>query len=77
MTADWPLLSLTLWTPIIGGLAVLFTGDKGDTQGVRRLALVVSIITFILSLGLYTGFDSSTAEMQFVEKVSWIDAFKI
>jgi NADH-quinone oxidoreductase subunit M len=77
MNADWPLLSLTLWTPILGGLAVLFTGDKGDTQGVRRLALVVSIVTFILSLGLYTGFDSSTASMQFVEKHEWISAFKI
>jgi NADH-quinone oxidoreductase subunit M len=77
MNADWPLLSLTLWTPILGGLAVLFTGDKGDTQGVRRLALVVSIVTFILSLGLYTGFDSSTANMQFVEKHEWISAFNI
>jgi len=77
MTADWPLLSLTLWTPIIGGLAVLFTGDKGDTTGVRRLALVVSIITFLLSLGLYTGFDSTTPNMQFVEKHEWISAFKI
>ncbi len=77
MNADWPLLSLTLWTPILGGLAVLFTGDKGDTQGVRRLALVVSLATFVLSLGLYTGFDSSTADMQFVEKHDWISAFKI
>ena len=77
MNADWPLLSLTLWTPILGGLAVLFTGDKGDTQGVRRLALVVSLATFVLSLFLYTGFDSSTASMQFVEKHDWISAFKI
>ena len=77
MNADWPLLSLTLWTPILGGLAVLFTGDKGDTQGVRRLALVVSVVTFILSLGLYTGFDSTTSSMQFVEKHEWISAFNI
>ena len=75
MNADWPLLSLTLWTPILGGLAVLFTGDKGDTQGVRRLALVVSLATFVLSLFLYTGFDSSTASMQFVEKHDWISTF--
>ena len=77
MNADWPLLSLTLWTPILGGLAVLFTGDRGDTQGVRRLALVVSLATFILSLGLYTGFDAGTAEMQFVEKHEWISTFNI
>ena len=77
MTADWPLLSLTLWTPILGGLAVLFTGDRGDTQGVRRLALVISLVTFILSLGLWTGFEAGTAEMQFVERYDWIGAFNI
>ena len=77
MFADWPLLSLTVWTPIIGGMAVLFSGDKSDTMGVRKLALVVSVITFILSIGLYTGFDASTADMQFVERTEWISTFKI
>ncbi|MCW8830551.1 MAG: NADH-quinone oxidoreductase subunit M [Gammaproteobacteria bacterium] len=77
MFADWPLLSLTVWVPILGGIAVLLSGDKGDATGVRRLALVVAIVTFILSLGLYTGFDISTAEMQFVERYQWIGAFNI
>ena len=77
MFADWPLLSLTVWVPILGGIAVLLSGDKGDAVGVRRLALVVAVVTFILSLGLYTGFNSSTAEMQFVERHEWISAFDI
>ena len=77
MFADWPLLSLTVWVPILGGIAVLLSGDKGDATGVRRLALVVSAVTFLLSLGLYTGFDISTAEMQFVERYEWIGAFDI
>jgi NADH-quinone oxidoreductase subunit M len=33
--------------------------------------------TFALSIGLYTGFDSSTSAMQFVEKAPWIPAFNI
>ena len=77
MFADWPLLSLTVWVPILGGVAVLLSGDRGDANGVRRLALIVSIATFVLSLGLYTGFDTSTAAMQFVEKAPWIPAFDI
>ncbi len=77
MFAEWPLLSLTVWTPILGGIAVLLTGDKGDANGMRRLALVVSVVTFILSLGLYTGFDTSTSDMQFVEKYEWISVFNI
>ncbi|MDH5611604.1 MAG: NADH-quinone oxidoreductase subunit M [Gammaproteobacteria bacterium] len=77
MFADWPLLSLTVWVPILGGIAVLLSGDKGDAAGVRRLALVIAVITFILSLGLYTGFNTGTAEMQFVERHEWISAFNI
>lgn len=77
MFADWPLLSLVVWLPIIGGIAVLMSGDRGDSEGSRRLALIVALATFILSLGLYTNFDSSTAAMQFVERHVWIDAFDI
>ena len=77
MFADLPLLSLIVWLPIFGGVAVLLSGDKGDANGVRVLSLVISIATFILSLGLYTGFDSSTSAMQFVEKTPWIPGFGI
>ena len=77
MLDDLPLLSLTVWTPVLGGVAVLLAGDKGDADGMRRLALMVSVATFILSIGLYTGFDASTADMQFVERSEWIAAFNI
>ncbi len=77
MFADLPLLSLIVWLPIFGGVAVLLSGDKGDANGVRVLSLVISIATFVLSLGLYTGFDSSTSAMQFVEKTPWISSFGI
>lgn len=77
MFADLPLLSLTVWVPILGGIAVLLSGDKGDATGVRVLALVVSIVTFIISLGLYTGFDTTTSAMQFEEIADWIPAYNI
>ncbi|MEM7562519.1 MAG: NADH-quinone oxidoreductase subunit M, partial [Pseudomonadota bacterium] len=76
MYADWPLLSLVIWTPIIGGILVLFAGDK-EPSGARKIALVVSIVTFLLSLPLYTQFNADTHLMQFVERHSWIDAFNI
>jgi NADH-quinone oxidoreductase subunit M len=77
MFVDFPLLSFTIWTPILGGVAVLLLGDNGSGNNVRRLSLLVSLVTFVLSLGLYTGFDSSTSNMQFVEKGEWIKAFDI
>ncbi|MFT5549173.1 MAG: NADH-quinone oxidoreductase subunit M, partial [Candidatus Azotimanducaceae bacterium] len=77
MYADWPLLSLVIWTPIIGGILVLFAGDKEDSSGAKKLALLVSIITFLLTIPLYTEFNVDTHLLQFVERHSWIPAFNI
>jgi NADH-quinone oxidoreductase subunit M len=76
MYADWPLLSLVVWTPIIGGVLVLFAGDK-EPSGARKIALMVSIVTFLLTLPLYSEFNTDTYLMQFVERHSWIPAFNI
>ena len=76
MFADLPLLSLVVWLPIIGGIFVLFAGDK-DPSGARKIALVFSILTFLLTIPLYTLFDSSSFAMQFAEKHVWISEFNI
>jgi len=76
MYADWPLLSLVIWTPIIGGILVLFAGDK-EPSGARKIALVVSIATFLLTIPLYSQFNTDTHLVQFVERHSWIPAFNI
>ena len=60
----------------MGGILVLFAGDK-EPAGTRKIALVVSIATFLLSLPLYTQFNTDTPLMQFVERNSWIPAFNI
>ena len=76
MFTDLPLLSLLIWAPILGGVWVLFAGDRQETT-VKFLALAVSGITFLLSLFLVVDFDTSTYEMQFVEFTSWIETFSI
>ncbi len=75
MFSDLPLLSLVIWLPIIGGLVVLAAG-KNDVL-VRWLALIFSILTFVASLPLYTGFDSGTYQMQFVEQMPWVATFNV
>ena len=77
MLADLPLLSLVVWVPIIGGILVLVASKDEQAPIARMIALVASVLTFILSIPLYTGFDVSTAQMQFVEKISWIHGFNI
>ena len=72
-----PLLSLVIWTPIFGGLWVLFGAGDKNAPTARAVALVASVLTFLLSVPLYTMFDASTHEMQFVERVQWVGAFDI
>ena len=71
---DIPILSLLVWLPVAGGIALLVMDAMGNTA-CRQTALLVSIVTFLLSIGLYTGFDITTATMQFQENIPWIDAF--
>ena len=71
---DWPILSLVIFLPTVGALFVfLVRGDRGTVaRNARMTALWTSLITFVLSLGLWIDFDTSTAAFQFVERADWI-----
>jgi len=71
-----PLLSLVIWFPILGGVAVLFVGDDNPGRA-KALSLTVAILSFLASIPLYTLFDVSTAAMQFQESVPWIPALSV
>jgi NADH-quinone oxidoreductase subunit M len=75
MFEGWPLLSLLVWFPIAGGVALMAIGGRSPSL-VRWLALLVAALTFLMSLPLWSGFDPQGG-MQFVERVSWIPAFGI
>ena len=71
------LLSVLIWLPVIGGILVLGTGGDQNAALARKLALGFSLATLVLSFSLYSDFQLGTAEMQFVERASWIEAFKV
>jgi len=76
------LLSILVWLPIIGGIVLLAIGDDEDTTSsrsstMRFVALSTSLLTLVLSIGLYLWFDNDTGAMQFVERVSWIPALDV
>lgn len=70
-------LSLAIWTPIAFGALLLLLGRDSQAPLVRWLALLGSVIGFLVTLPLYWGFRLNTAEMQFVEKLSWIERFNV
>jgi NADH-quinone oxidoreductase subunit M len=72
-----PILSLAIWTPIIVGILVLAIGNDSNPGPSRWLALIGSIVGLIVTIPLITGFDNSSAALQFEEKAAWIDRFNI
>ncbi len=79
MASDWPLLSLVTFLPLVGVAIIMVT--RGDAAMVARnaryVALWTSLITFLLSLLLWSNFDPDMSDFQFVEKAPWIPAFGI
>ena len=75
MLAQLPLLSLIIWIPILAGMISLFLNERPYMS--KWLALAASSLTFVLSLGLYLGFDNASANMQFVELYPWVESFNI
>jgi NADH-quinone oxidoreductase subunit M len=77
--SGWPLLSLVTFLPLVGAVIILFTRGSPElvARNARNIALWTSLITFVLSLALWTGFDPDVSDFQFVEKARWIPAFGI
>ena len=73
---NWPLLSLLIWLPILGGALVLALGDKRP-QAARWVALAIALAVFALSIPLFTGFDYGATGLQFLERREWIPAYDI
>ncbi len=76
---ELPILSLTIFLPLVGALLIAFIrGEEAIVaRNARNVALWTSLITFVLSLLLWFGFDKTTAEFQFVQRVPWMPDFNI
>ncbi len=73
---DYPILSIITFLPLVGIIAMLFipSGKKGM---ISFLATLITAITFIVSLPLYTMYDASKGGFQFTEKMDWISSLGI
>ncbi|HWR50062.1 MAG TPA: NADH-quinone oxidoreductase subunit M [Bryobacteraceae bacterium] len=65
------LLNAVLLVPLVGFLVLLIL-PRDRENAARTIALAVSIVAFLVSLGLIAGFDRNNAEMQFELNLPWI-----
>jgi len=74
---NFPILSTIILIPLVGAFFILIT--KGDYKNIEKnskyVAIFSSAANFFLSLFLWSSFDFTTSDFQFVETKIWIDGF--
>ena len=71
------ILSFSIWLPIAFGVAVLLTANDSKPNPTRWLALFGSIVSFAVTIPLYTHFNFADGGFQFQERFLWIASFNI
>lgn len=72
-----PILSLSIWIPIVFGGLLLACGDDRHPNIARGIALLGALLGFAATLLLLPDFYPGTSAMQFVEKVQWITRLNV
>src|SRR4029450_12949965 len=75
---QFPILTSLIALPIIAAIVLLFVKDeeRHETLG-RNVALIFSLLVFAETPLLWSQFNASSADFQFVERHEWIPAFGI
>jgi len=71
-----PVLSLLIALPALGAVALMFL-PRGRGLLAKQVALGISVLTFLMSLGFLLGFDRGGDTYQFTESYEWIPAFGV
>ena len=73
---DIPLLSLTIFLPILGAFVILLIKeDENSLNNIKNVALWTTVGVFLLSLLIWIQFDNSKSGYQFEEKFRWFSDF--
>ena len=68
------LITTVTFFPLVGVILILALNNEFMQ---RVVALLVTIVVFCLSIGLYIGFKPDVSSMQFVENIPWIEQYGI
>jgi len=66
-----PILSLIIWLPLLGAVAILFV-PKEQTGLIHKIAIACASLSFLLACYLLINFDMTTGGLQFAESVQWV-----
>jgi NAD(P)H-quinone oxidoreductase subunit 4 len=67
------MLSILLWIPLIGAIALMLWPSTQTAQQVKRFALLVSVLALVWTVAIGVQFNPVTAGSQFQETIPWLD----
>ena len=70
-------LSLAIWTPIFFGVVLLGLGRDEHAGAVRWIALIGALAGLLATFPLMANFVAGSADIQFVERLAWIERFNV
>jgi len=75
------LLTILTFSPLLGVIAILIARavrrDEGADNLARGLAVASTVVTFVLSIVVLAVYETGTAELQLVDRFSWIPAINV
>lgn len=75
MLSNMPILSMITFMPLFGVMLIIVL--QSSKQATRCVALGASLVTMVLSLLMFCGFDATTSALQFTEFVPWFDGGRV
>lgn len=74
MNLDNTILTIVTFLPLVGALLILLVPgrDAASIRIVKWIALVTTLATFAVSLQMWSMFDASSPEFQFVVNIAWL-----
>ncbi len=73
------LLTSLIVLPLLAAVLIYFVGrnEKEGANYARWVALISTVLLFLLSLSLLSGFDATSTAFQFTENVPWFKGYNI
>jgi NADH-quinone oxidoreductase subunit M len=72
----FPILSVTLFTPLVGALLILVI-PREDERTIRRLGTAFAFITLALAVIIWANVVQSGSGMQMEENYPWVETFDV
>ncbi|NLH82993.1 MAG: NADH-quinone oxidoreductase subunit M [Phyllobacteriaceae bacterium] len=71
---NWPVLTIVTFLPLVGVafMALVRGDDEAAKRNIRVIALLTTIVDFLLSLAIWARFDPSNPGFQLEEKAGWL-----